>query len=261
MTTPKPQTQTGDLLRQLFLIASTPPINSFDLKRLEKAVDSLPPLDQAVLKGAIAATQQRYEQTKSQFDRAVALSGSRPDVLFNYAVSLGVAGHYLEARNYAVRAAEKGPIDLFRAAFSFLVGIGAFASASELLGLALKYKIQVEDEKAVATIANFLKEIGRAEDEVISVASLGRIEAAKRGFLFTSTKGFLSYNLAQPCLILQLVLDTSAELAFEVESAVFDQLGSSPLEIESSGQLTFLVTMEPISVPLPAIGEFAHGNA
>ncbi len=261
MTTLKPQTQSSSLLRQLFVIASTPPINSLNLKRLERDVEKLQPTDQAVLKGAIAATQQRYEQTKIQFDRAIALSGSRPDVLFNYAVSLGVAGHYLEARDYAVRAAKSGSIDLFRVAFTFLVGIGAFLSASELLELARKYKIELEDEKPVSVLANFLNEVGRKEDEVIAVAAIARIEAAKRGFLFTSTKCFLSYNLAQPCLILQLVLDTDPEIAFEVESAVFDHLGNQPLDIEASGQLTFLVLVESVDVHLPGIGEVALGNA
>ena len=231
------------------------------LKRIEREVEHLPPIDQAVLKGAIAATQQRYEQTKAQFDRAVAMSGSHPEVLFNYAVSLAVAGHYLEARDFAVKSARKAQVELFRTAFDFLVGISAFESADELLGLARNYRIEINQQKPVESIAAFLRSIGRTEDEPIQVAAIARMEAAKCGFLFTTTKGYISYNLAQPSLVLQLVLNTTPETAFEIESAIFDRLCENPVEMEATGQLTILVTLEPMTVRLPGLGEYEVGHS
>ena len=260
MNSPKPKTKGGDLLTQLFRVASTAPLDTMRLKRIEREVELLEPTERAVLKGAIAATQQRYDQTKSQFELALALSGSHPEVLFNYAVSLAVPGHYLEARDFALQSAKKAQLDLFRTAFDFLVGISAYESAAGLLALARNYNIEVSNENGVRAIAALLSSLGRSEDEPICVAGIARSEAAKRGFLFTTTKAYISYSLAQPSLVVQLVLDTTSEDAYEIETAIFERLCESPVDMEATGQLTFLVTIEPVSVRLPGIGEFEVGH-
>lgn len=162
MSTPQPKTKAEELFNTIETLSLEERKDQLALKRLAREAKSLASADAVasyICLGALSFYENKPEEVKNLFTKAIKISPGDPTLFRNYAVTLGEMGFYKEHLQYANTAYELGQanLDCLNTAIFGNTLNGHFETANELLIKASKLRLNSDRITSANNILAFIR--------------------------------------------------------------------------------------------------------